>query len=157
MDSLLLDTTYLLPIFGIKVGLRGYEEVFPKLIEEHAALYSPLSLVEAKWVVLKLARRSPSRRDALLEAYRLGLEALLSDKRLTMTEATSSKIEEVADKLLIEVGLKDYFDRMIYATAACKGAALLTEDEDMLEIGKRWHIRPGEVLKWDDLIKKMKS
>gem|GEM_PF-7038122 len=33
--TLMLDTRYLLPLFGIDVSLRRYTEIFPKLIDEN--------------------------------------------------------------------------------------------------------------------------
>jgi len=155
MDKLLLDTTYILPIFGVKVSLKNYEEMFPKLLEEYVVLYNPLSLVEAKWIILKLTRRVPSKRNLLLRAYRRGLEALLSDERLKNTILTDIKIEEIADRLLVEIGLKDYFDRMIYATAVYEGAILLTEDEELIRIRKEGSVSPKEVLRWNEVIQKI--
>lgn len=46
MDSLLLDTTYILPIFGIKVKLKDFEKVFPKLLNERSVMYTPISIVD---------------------------------------------------------------------------------------------------------------
>ena len=31
-EELVLDTTYLLPVFGISVGLEGFSELFPRLL-----------------------------------------------------------------------------------------------------------------------------
>jgi len=55
--ALMLDTTYLLPLFGIDVPLQRYSEIFPKLVTQYEVWYTPLSLVEAKWIILKLVKR----------------------------------------------------------------------------------------------------
>lgn len=149
MDRLLLDTTYLLPVFGVGVGLRRYEELFPRLLERYFVLYNPVSVVEAKWIVLRLCRREPRRRADLLEAYRRGLRALLGDERLHQTPLTSPEIEEIADRLLAEV--RDYFDRIIYVTAAHGGAALATEDRELSSISRPEIPSPKGIVAWSDL------
>jgi len=153
IERLLLDTTYLLPIFGVYVKLEGYEELFPKVLDEFTVMYSPISLIESKWIILSLAKNFKSRRSVLLESYRKGLKAILNDERLTPTETTSPDIEEVADKLL-ELGVKDYFDRMIYASSTCYNAILLTEDEELMRVfSLNNKPKPRAVLNWIALIK----
>jgi len=132
---ILLDTSYLLPLFGVSVDLETFNELFPKLLEKFEVLYNPVSLVEGKWIVLKIAFRQPSLKDRLLKAYRLGLKSLLSDDRLKQTELTSPEMEEVAD-VLLEKGVRDYFDRVIYATAVVREATLLTEDRELKRLGE---------------------
>lgn len=73
MDELLLDTTYLLPLFGLGVDLRRFESVFPRLLHAYSVIYNPISLVESKWIMLKLIRRRAQNKDSLLQAYRRGL------------------------------------------------------------------------------------
>ncbi len=150
-ESILLDTTYLLPLFGVSMGLEGYEELFPRLLGEYEVMYTPLSLVEAKWIILRLVKRRPEFRDELLREYRAGLETLMVDERLRPTVLTNGLIEDVADRLL-GLGLLDYFDRMIYATAYYYNSLLLTEDDSLHAMRSR----AGEyavrgVISWRDL------
>jgi len=49
--------------------------------------------------VLKLVKREPQERDALLERFRIGLEAPLRDERLGQTELANPDIEGVAGLL----------------------------------------------------------
>jgi len=152
-EVVLLDTTYLLPVFGVYVRLKGYEELFSKILDKFTVMYNPASLIEAKWIVLGLARSLKSRGRALLELYRRGLTAILNDERLTPTELTNPDIEEVADRLL-ELGVRDYFDRMIYATSTCYNAILLTEDEELMRVfSLHDKPKPRAVLNWTALIK----
>ena len=152
-EVVLLDTTYLLPVFGVYVRLKGYEELFSKILDKFTVMYNPASLIEAKWIVLGLARSLKSRGRALLELYRRGLTAILNDERLTPTELTNPDIEEVADRLL-ELGVRDYFDRMIYATSTCYNAILLTEDEELMRVfSLNNKPKPRAVLNWIALIK----
>ncbi len=107
MNKILLDTSYILPLFGIDVDIDGLKENFPKVLREFEVYYSPLSLIEAKFIVLRLLKDGVN----LLEDYRIGLSSILNEDILKSTPLTSSEIEKVADKLLIDKGLKDYFDR----------------------------------------------
>ena len=155
-EELVLDTTYLLPIFGISVSLEGFSEFFPRLLAKYVVLYNPVSLVEAKWIVLRLAKRVPQKRDALLERFRIGLEALLRDERLGQTELTNPSVEGIADLLLTRAGVADYFDRFIYATAASRRSMLLTEDKELAEVARRGDIpAPKRVIEWRDVVREV--
>ena len=157
MAELVLDTTYLLPIFGIGVELEGFETLFPQLLGEYEVLYNPLSVVEVKWISLRLGKDDPSMRERLLVAFTKGLKALLGDERLKQTELTNPEIEKTADILLLNADVKDYFDRMIYATAVNRDASLLTEDEELKELARAEDVpRPREVLTWSDLRSKLR-
>jgi len=152
LAELLLDTTYLLPTFGVATQLEGFKERFPKVLETHNVRYNPISLVEAKWVVLKLSRQPGANREELLQRYRLGLRVLLADGRLEQTDLTSEAVERVADGLLIDNDAKDYFDRTIYGTACASKSLLLTEDEELHALKTNPNLpRPSDILAWKDL------
>jgi len=151
LDELLMDTTYLLPVFGVGLKLKNYERKFPEMLNKYSVSYNPVSVVEAKWIILRLLKKKPGKRETLLERFRKGLTALLNDERITQTALTNPDVEEMADKLL-ELGLNDYFDRMIYATATSHGGILLTEDRELHRLAEEENVpRPSKVLKWVDL------
>ena len=156
-DKLLLDTTYLLPLMGVNVRLPRFSTVFKSLIQRTLLFYNPLSLVEAKWIVLHYAKTGKGASlKTRLERYALGLEVLEAySECLIQTQITSPEVERLADKLLIEAGVRDYFDRMIYATAAHLNLPLLTED-DMLRRLPESHGdigHPPSMISWEDLLK----
>jgi hypothetical protein len=152
MVDLLLDTTYLLPAFGVQMQLEGFEERFPKVLKTYSVSYNPISLVEAKWVILRLGRKRAADRGELIERYRLGLKVLLADERLKQTSLTSEAVERVADGLLVDNGTKDYFDRTIYGTACASNSLLLTEDEELHALKTTDSTpRPSDVVAWRDL------
>ncbi len=125
----LLDTTYLLPLFGIEIEVHAAKKHLSKLLSlDNNILYHPLSLVEAKWVILALERRQP---NSLRARFTEGLEILLEDGRFEQSPITSPSVEHNADRLL-EEGLSDYFDRMLVSTAHNLNATLITEDEELL-------------------------
>jgi hypothetical protein len=153
-DRVLLDTTYILPILGVGMELKGFDEGFPKMFSKYEVFYNPVSLIEAKWVVLKICRSKPHEAEKLLKAYRKGLAALLSDKRIKQTTLTSPEAEEIADRLM-EAGVKDYFDRMVYATAVRQEMILMTEDVQLIKITKANLPRPKRIINWNVMAEKI--
>ena len=153
MDELVLDTSYLLPIFGIKLEFRDFERVFPTLLRKYSVVYNPASLVEAKWITLRLARSNVGSRDAILQAYRLGLRGLEAEPGLRPSSLTDERVEDIADGLLEHERLGDYFDRIIYSTAVSRECALLTEDRELQDIWKRsGEKRLEKVVTWSDVL-----
>ena len=153
MDELLLDTTYILPIFGLNIELRDFEKTFLRLLKSYSVMYNPISLVEAKWVILKLIRNNQSSTAPLLRAYRLGLNALQEEHRLRSTTLTNDGIEVMADELLMKTEIRDYFDRLIFATATHYNYLLLTEDEQLHEIATSGSLpKPKKIIAWENLI-----
>ena len=98
--GILIDTTHLLPLFGVDVGLSGYGEAFPRLLEEYRVYYTPLPLTEAKWIVLKISRMKPELSDKILLEYRKRLDTIISNDKLEETIMTNDVKEEVTDHLL---------------------------------------------------------
>lgn len=110
--------------------------------------YQPVSIVEAKFVVLKLLRSGVD----VLEDYRRGLECLLSEESMRPTPLTSSEVEELSDELL-KLGLRDYFDRMLYSTSSTLGLDLVTEDREIVNFSSKLSRRPPRILSWNDVRK----
>jgi hypothetical protein len=156
-ELLLFDSSYLFPIFGIELEYQNYELKFPQLAERYSLRYNPVSLVEAKWYVLRLSRSSKEKAAELLLGYRRGLSSIERDARLQSTKLTDEKVEALSDLLLERFSLKDYFDRLIYSTAACaeEPTALLTEDSVLHELFKKTEgtqtPRPHKIMEWKDL------
>ncbi len=159
MDRVFLDTTYILPLFGIDIRLDGYIEYFPVLHGFCELYYSPLSLIEAKWIIIGILRKMKDLDDKfkLMYEYRSGLDILLNDPRFKQSVLTNSLIEEIADRLW-EAGVNDYFDRMIYAAASYYRAVLVTEDEEIHAIHRSANIvtKPKEVINWNKLVSRIK-
>ncbi|BCS92152.1 MAG: PIN domain-containing protein [Metallosphaera javensis (ex Sakai et al. 2022)] len=120
---ILLDTSFLLPLFNVDIKIEDFNELFPKLIRQFEVSYSPLSLVEAKWVFLRLKRRGIKYQ---LEDYIDGLKYILNSQDLHHVDVTTPEIEEAADKYIETI--TDYFDRMLYASSLVYGMNLLTMD-----------------------------
>jgi len=156
LDKILLDTTYLLPIFGININFQGYENYFPKILTKFNVFYNPISIIEAKWIVLSITKHyGKEERSRRLARFRIGLHSLLWDRRISPTPLTNPDIEEFADRLLIELNLKDFFDRIIYSTAKYYDAILLTEDKTLLKIARSTSNYSLRAVNWKSLIKNL--
>lgn len=155
MDDLLLDSSYLFPIFGVQLEYRNFESVFSSLPEKYLVKYNPVSLIEAKWYVLRNSKTKGRGYDgALLLSYMRGLLSLQRDPRIESTTLTNERIEELSDSLLTRFTVRDYFDRLIYSTAAHLQCILLTEDARLHELFKADNDlpKPKGIMKWKDLV-----
>jgi len=152
-DSLLLDTTYLLPLFGLESRLPNFDDSFRQLLSDYEVKYNPVSLLEAKWLVLRLARRKKAQLETFLNYYREGIRVITKGEPIVQTAFTEEKVEGLSDKLLIEADLRDYFDRQIYSTAACQKYLLLTEDGSLHQLYQSHTFeRPKAVIRWKNII-----
>ncbi len=131
----LLDSSYLLPIFSIDIDLRFTLKDILRAGEP--VYYNPVSLVEIKWVLYKLVRKGYIDMAAARKNYIKGLGLLLRDKRLKSTPLTTPGIERVAD-ILHDLGINDYFDRLIAATSIVGRLKLLTDDRELLNIEAKY-------------------
>lgn len=154
-ESLLIDTTYLLPLFGLESQLSDYNVAFPRLLEDYDVKYNPISLLEAKWLVLRLAKKRKNERATFLKYYRQGIGAIYKEEKLQQSAFTAESVEALSDRILIELELKDYFDRQIYSTAAQLSCILLTEDEDLHNLYKSEIMpKPKAVVRWKDMARR---
>jgi predicted nucleic acid-binding protein len=153
MDDLLLDSSYLLPIFGIRLEYLNFETVFPQLSKSCVVKYNPVSLIEAKWAIIRRTVKLKDLRKALFQNYRQGIFSLQRDSSIGSTILTNSEIEELSDQLLTQYNIRDYFDRQIYSTAAQLQCELLTEDEKLHDLFKKSNLaKPKKVSNWKDLL-----
>jgi hypothetical protein len=150
--SLLIDTSYLLPLFGFESTFPTYDEIFPDLLKEYDVKYNPISLIEAKWLVIRTARKAKGGLlETFLRYYREGIAALGKEDRIHESAFTNENVEELSDRLFIEADLRDYFDRQIYSTAACLNFILLTEDQSLHALARSQITpKPKAVMWWSD-------
>jgi len=126
----LLDTTYLLPILGVRV--KGVERVIIKLKKLHlsgaAELYcSPYSFLEA------LGKISKNRFDE--KRVEEGLTSIL--KSNVFTEALPTTYGYIEALKLKTKGFRDLIDLLLYSTALTRGLRLLTEDHELKQFVRR--------------------
>lgn len=155
-EPLLIDTSYLLPLFGLESRLPSYDETLSDLLNQYDVKYNPVSLLEAKWLVIRTARKTKKGLETFLRYYREGIGSIKKEDRIEESAFTDEIVEELSDRLLIKASLKDYFDRQIYSTAACLNYILLTEDQQLHDLSRAQITpKPKAILRWSDLIGKM--
>jgi PIN domain nuclease of toxin-antitoxin system len=157
--KILFDTTYLLPLLGIKVkNLRNYNDYIARIIDTNSVYYHPISLIESKWKLIHLTREiSREEKRLIYSRYREGLNYILESDKFTQVEFTNPNIEEEVD-YLIEKGYRDYFDLLIFTTAYIENMTLITEDEELALIpGEINRYREMKILKWSQLTESLKE
>ncbi len=128
---LLLDTTYLLPAIGI--GVKGIPRDAPlKLIESgHNISISEITIFElvakgAKYITA--GKLNPERVSG-------GVKAIVYDERIMRHPIYDSTILLTAFRL--RRYLRDFIDCLILSSAINRSETLVTEDKDILYLGRR--------------------
>lgn len=126
--SIILDTTYMLPVFGIDIG-----------VDSSSSIQATLSRLAGKGTALCISDLSPF--EAFIKAYRiaeklkddrgkeeakLGLLSVVRGDWLTRIDHNDHEIIEEAFK--IRQNHNDPFDCFIFATAKAERIPLVTED-----------------------------
>ncbi len=134
---LLLDTTYVMPLAGIETERFGAGD-FAELcsVEGVRLLLSPASLIEVKWLIIRETRGQPELRERLRRRYRDMLSFVLYGGAIELVPLLDEGIDEDENRLL-DLGVRDYFDRVIFSAALHYADALLTEDEELRDVWRR--------------------
>ena len=112
-----------------------------------------ISLIEIKWVILKLTKKNKRALTQLKETYNETLEYLTSTDEIKQTPLITPEISRLEDKLSGR-GLNDYFDRMITATAKIYADIFLTEDKELIrQIKTVKEFKDLEIINWQQFIK----
>ena len=103
--------------------------------------------------------KTKGRLEAFLTYYREGVGTIERHERVHPSVFTSENIEALSDKLLISAGIRDYFDRQIYSTAACMNYTLLTEDEHLHHLAEEADVspKPKVTISWNTLVRRAKK
>ncbi len=137
--KILLDTTYLLPIFGVSVDIKNFSSDFNKVIDESSVQASSLSLLEIKFKILKLSRTIPKLKERYLE----GIKSIHLAKEIDIINFYLPEIEEASIDLYKHH--KDVFDCVILATALKYSDILVTEDVVIHSLAKQIQREKGEI------------
>ena len=152
MLRVLLDTSFLLPAFGVDAGEKVLSclELIAARRESIRAYYSPYSLLEAVMVLLREARRG---RLELEEAAGMAREGAARVVYGLEAADTPPEAYSLAVKLY-SLGHRDIFDNLLYATAATSGLLLLTLDGELLSFLEKAGL-PQAAIKPSDLEEKL--
>jgi PIN domain nuclease of toxin-antitoxin system len=149
--SLLLDTTYLLPVFGIDIGIdsaSSIQETLSRLVEKGTELFiSDLSPFEAFVKSYRIAEKLNDERGK--EEAKLGLLFVVRGDWATKIDHEDDEIIEEAFKIRLKHN--DPFDCFIFATAQARKIPLVTEDRVAPQF-----LENGLVMNWAALKKSLR-
>ncbi len=133
MTNILLDTTYVLPLFGIDLGEKLGKEIrefFKNGRKEDKIFLSESSLLE---VLNKLNQEYRKQgRMSILDRYPLVLPTLLNFDFLTLVNSKLDSLIIENANILRRFGHSDFLDCIIAGTALKLDATLVTEDRELI-------------------------
>ncbi|KKK68058.1 hypothetical protein LCGC14_2947870 [marine sediment metagenome] len=157
IKPLIIDTTYILPLFGIKIiELSNFKKISKELWSNGLKgynIYLPsICLME---VMFKLTRENRKSNDVnILNRYAIALPSILSSKSVKIFNPL---LNPEASRIAINIrraGHTDLMDCLIAASAAVLKGIFLTEDNKLSKVIK---IMPENkdisIWTWEDLIK----
>nr|MDO8117441.1 hypothetical protein [Candidatus Sigynarchaeota archaeon] len=139
-----LDTSYLMPFFGLEVTIDGLTAQLLEVQEDDRFrfLYSPVSFIEIKWQVIGLGRVGHDI-DDLERHFSQAIISLKSSSNWGMIDFVDADINDVAFELR-RLGHNDYFDTVIASTALWNADLFVTEDEPLKKVIHAYFEKKGD-------------
>jgi len=158
INSIILDTTYVLPLFGIKVELTPKFEKQLKLLWENGVnnynIYLPsVCLIET---VFKLLNEYRKKNDFnILDRYQLILPTILNSPVNIFNPELNPKASLIAS-IIRHSGYLDFMDCWISGAAVALEGILLTEDKELEKILRTIPETKAIIIwSWNELIAKI--
>ncbi len=152
-----LDTSFLLPFFSIGIDVENFERDFEKILlsSDITFGFSSISLVEIRFLVEKSIRKGYG--DELRDDYIIGLKSIQNSKRFHRVDFLEGPIPQIEVELFERYNHRDYFDRVIMASALHTSKYLITMDRSFFTILKdlendQFH----GAISWEQLVKTIK-
>jgi len=157
IKPLIIDTTYILPLFGIKIiELSSFKKISKELwsngLKGYRIYLPSICLME---VMFKLTGENRKSTDVnILNRYVIALPSILSSKSVQIfNPLLNPEVSRIAINIR-HAGHTDLMDCLIAASAAALKGIFLTEDNDLSKVLK---IIPENkdisIWTWEDLIK----
>lgn len=155
--AVLLDSTYLLPVFGIAVEgvsdealLRLRRLAIEKLVRLY---YSPISFME---ILAKIAREAVKRETRLEPAEVTDLIKIIEEADYLKPTYPNAQAYALAYKMRL-LGHKDMIDNILYATASIKGLTFVTMDQSLKNFIQRHRIKGAHILTHHELLRELEA
>ncbi len=147
MDKIVIDTAYLLPLFGVHVSNIDNDLLYKLSEEEYILMYPELLITELIGKISKNIKKKKLRKipTPAIEA----IEALLLETDILLIKPRREHLE-TAIKLKV-LGHDDVFDNILYATAIHEKALLLMKDPTFESFLKKHKLRTDIIIKEDTL------
>ena len=138
MINCFLDTTYLMPLFQLDITIEGFEEEFHEIFQSGRFyfLFSPVSILEIKWQIIKLSKSGHSI-DELEKASSRALRTIQKTEQFKLVNFVDEAINSVSFELRKQ-GHNDLFDTIILGSALSTAAIFVTEDEPLRKVLKKY-------------------
>jgi len=152
--NVLLDTTYLLPTFGVTVRGLGLEDIdrLRRLAVAGRVKFYCLSVV---WVELlgKVSRETEKVGRDTTDIVSLAIESLLKSGLYIWLEPKSEDLI-IAFKIRLD-GHKDLIDNILYATSLNNNLILLTMDRELKEFLEKKNYKTENIKEHKELFKEI--
>ncbi len=151
-----IDTTYLMPLFGLKTSVKSLNEQFLEILskDRFTFLYSAVSIIEIKWQVIHLGKMDYDI-DVLEKKFSLALSSLKNDSRYECVDFLNADINDLSFELR-KRGHNDYFDTIIASSSLWEAEFFITEDEPLKKMSQEYmgskqspDINKIEILNWE--------
>ncbi len=152
MDRVVVDTAYILPLFGIRVTNIDNDLLYKLSDKEYVLMYPELLITELVGKIGKNMRKGRLREIPL--SVTEALEALLLETDILLIKPKREHLE-TAIKLKV-LGHDDMFDNILYATAIHEKAMLLMKDPTFESFLKKHKLRTDIIVKEEILNDLMK-
>jgi predicted nucleic acid-binding protein len=155
INSIILDTTYVLPLFGIKINLsQNFQEEIKLLwkngIKEYNIFLPSICLIET---IFKLLNEYRKQNDfAILDRYQLILPTVLNSPVNIFNPELNLKASLIAS-IIRHSGHLDFMDCLISGAAVALDGILLTEDKELEKVLKTIPETKAVIIwSWNELI-----
>lgn len=162
MINVHIDTTYLMPLFGLDPLITDLQTQILDTLRSGQTIfnYSPVSIIEIKWQVVKLIKEGHDG-ELLEKKFSQALISLKEDDRYNLIGFLEARINDLSFELR-KLGHTDYFDTVIASSALWESQKFLTEDEPLKLVIQEYFNRNSntplkivEILTWEEFIKSM--
>lgn len=159
-----IDTSFLMPLFKIETEIPNLKEELDDILSSGNVkfYFSPVSVIEIKWQVIKAGKSDLSEQKALEQAFSKALDSIKrNSEKYEKVSFLDSQINDISYQLM-SLGHKDYFDTIIGASAIRDAITLISLDEDLKKVIKNFLSKSMlytdiEVLNWNEFKYEFKS
>ncbi|MEQ9716010.1 MAG: PIN domain-containing protein [Candidatus Asgardarchaeia archaeon] len=156
MVKVLLDTSFLLPIVGIRIkDIKDKDlRILEKLSYEKKVTFyvSEIIWVEFVGIIHKLIRKtSKNNRDDIINTISIGLSSLKQSGYINWINISRREIEYAL--LLKEKGHKDVIDNLLYSIALLRGMYFLSIDTKFINFLKANNFKTNMFITPEELLR----
>lgn len=155
--NLLLDTTYVLPLFGIEINLddsfrEEIKQLWKKGVKNYNIYLSSASIIES---VYKLNREYRNSEDPeILNRYHTVLPTIIRSKNVKIFDSFLNPVIAEISMKIRNYGHKDLMDCWIAASAIGMNAFFLTEDKELKSLLRKYsELKIKKIIDWKMLRK----